>query len=1018
MPERVFKSPGFFEQEIDLSQRQQRPFGVPAGIIGTAEKGPAFVPVTVGSFADFKTKFGTLDSKKFGPYAVNEFLKNRDAVTYMRVLGAGSNTTLSDISVTQNQGRVKNAGFVVTGSATDLDFALRRNNIVQFLSARHTVSGSETYRMPMFTDNDSFDSGLTNANIVRAVLFSAAGTRFQVGALGTTFTKNMPDGTYLTDTTSTHFKLYLSTSAGSSFANDDGIAGVRIYTASLDPDNQQYIGNVLNTDPSRFGAERHLLYLDFAVDAQLAYATSVAIMSGTSNTSTSRPFTIDGAALTFENMFGHFDSRYSGATSTNIISQPFGLKEYNLFTVSTLDDGAYPNDKIKISIANLRASVDPADEYGEFDILVRDYNDTDQDPEILEQFNRLSLNPQAPNYFAAAVGDSRAYFKFDAEQKEERRLVVEGKYPNLSTYIRVTPSDEVANAIVPAAALPFGFRGLAVLKTSDTLNDFDLNPRRLAWASGTVSPGREVAYSEVQYLSSSIVPPLPFRYKVTKGIGSSTENYQGQKGPMELVDGRLYWGVKFERNKKPMDPNPSSEKNLCVKSFGKMMGIAKLDALVTGSGADTFNNNKFTLARVALYNQTIPQLTASAADHMLEAAYIRNGVVNPTTYKIADAVNVGAGAHNRVTFACLVHSSSVEFNRFTDFAKFNILMGGGSDGINILDKSDAEMGDRATSRGAGGNASSQSSSGFNFNQAGSGKYNNAVFAYRSAVEILTDPLISNVNLLAIPGIREPFVTNHAADLTRAYAMAMYALDLEEYSDSSVRLYGSGSVKASVRRTREQFDSRAISNNYVATYFPDVVIDDEVNNQRVRVPASVAALSAISFNDKVGYPWFAPAGFNRGALDFVKQVDIRLSASDRDALYESRINPIATFPTQGFAIFGQKTLQFTKSALDRVNVRRLMLEVKRLVIRSAEKILFEPNTPATRSRFVSDATPLLANIQTQAGIEDFRVIMDGTNNSQTDVESNRLNGRIVVVPTRAIEFIAIDFIITNAGVSFE
>ena len=118
MPEQTFISPGFFEREIDLSQRQQAPLGVPAGIIGTAERGPAFVPITVGSMPDFKTKFGELDPKRFGPYAVNEFLKHRTAVTYLRVLGAGANDTSSDIETTRLQGTVRNAGFVLAPVAS------------------------------------------------------------------------------------------------------------------------------------------------------------------------------------------------------------------------------------------------------------------------------------------------------------------------------------------------------------------------------------------------------------------------------------------------------------------------------------------------------------------------------------------------------------------------------------------------------------------------------------------------------------------------------------------------------------------------------------------------------------------------------------------------------------------------------------------------------------------------------------------------------------------------------------
>ena len=135
------------------------------------------------------------------------------------------------------------------------------------------------------------------------------------------------------------------------------------------------------------------------------------------------------------------------------------------------------------------------------------------------------------------------------------------------------------------------------------------------------------------------------------------------------------------------------------------------------------------------------------------------------------------------------------------------------------------------------------------------------------------------------------------------------------------------------------------------------------------------------------------------------------------MYESNINPIANFPNKQFVIFGQKTSQLARTALDRVNVRRLVLEVKRQIEIIAQNLLFEQNNAATRKRFIKSSSTSLANIQSRKGIEDFRVVMDDTNNSAEDVDNNRLNGKIVIVPTRAVEFIAIDFVITNAGVEF-
>ena len=278
-------------------------------------------------------------------------------------------------------------------------------------------------------------------------------------------------------------------------------------------------------------------------------------------------------------------------------------------------------------------------------------------------------------------------------------------------------------------------------------------------------------------------------------------------------------------------------------------------------------------------------------------------------------------------------------------------------------------------------------------------------------------MIVNTNLLAIPGIRDTNVTDLALRLNRDYSMAMYVMDIQHYDEDENRLFDDSDAFSNPRETAEQFDGRGVDNNYSATYYPDVFLADPINNMNVRVPSSVVAYSALGYNDQVAYPWFAPAGFNRGSLGSVVNTEVRLSTGDRDNLYDARINPIANFPQGGFVIFGQKTLQKAKSALDRVNVRRMLLEVKRLVVQIADKLLFEPNTPATRQKFVGQIAPILALVQSQQGIEKFAVVCDQTNNTTEDVEQNKLNGRIVVVPTRSIEFIAIDFIITNSGVLF-
>jgi hypothetical protein len=1075
MAEQTFRSPGFFEKEIDLSARQATPLGIPAGIIGTSVKGPAFVPVTVGSLADFETRFGSLDPDRFGPYAVREFLKNRTAVTYIRVLGAGANETTTDIETTRTKGTVKNAGFSVAAVAqTDPGTLYKKHKgAVQFLVASHSINEHEQRGYPAFSDNDSFpNTGYTVAaggcNIVRGVLFTTTGSRFAVLDYDQTWASahNDPQGSEddvasqgdlgLGGTTAaSHFKLVLSSSSGAEFANDES-SGLRIYTASLDPNDQQYIGKILNTDPHKFQSEEHLLYLDFAVESEVAKAidtNGVAIVSGSASTTT------DGGDTTtaFLNLFGKFNTRYTTPTTPMIISQPFGAKEYQLMRFETISDGQWGNNKFKVSIANIRKSSDPNDKFGSFEVQVRRFGDSDIDTEILERYPECNLNPNSDRYIARLIGDKKVTYNFDADDIDERRLLINGKYPNKSARIRVSMHLDVENEEVPAESLPFGFLGIPTIKTNNTLTDSSTQLKapdgsalgestpgtnRLAMSGSRQDLSLATIVGSNQTLTGSIVPPLPMRFKITRGNVAKTGYSLGQPGDDERVDGRFYWGVKFERTPVSssagngstdlaiLNTNVSKTANPLVAAYTKFAGIKKLDTVVTGTGADVFNNNKFTLARVALVNvldssQHISDVTGTAKEHMLDACYIRNGNPDSSKYTIPDPVQ---GSNSRITMATLVHSSAVVFNRFTDFNKFSTIFYGGFDGLNILDKDNHLMTDKASSSDTGGLAGETVTGGLGLTStddgtmSGKGRKNNVVNAYRVASRIITDPIANNINILAIPGIRDKFVSDYTLDRVKDYGMAIYLMDLVNYgidsAGSSERLFGDSSLKPNVRETTEQLDSRSIDNNYTATYFPDVWIEDPVNNRNVKVPASIAGLSALAYNDRVSFPWFAPAGFNRGALDFVKNTATRLTSADRDSLYDVRINPIANFPNGGFVIFGQKTLQMAKSALDRVNVRRMLLEVKRLVVGVANRLLFEQNTPATRSRFVAQVTPLLALVQAQAGIEQFRVVCDDTNNSQDDVESNKMNGRIVVVPTRAVEFIAIDFIVTNSGVSFE
>lgn len=1015
MAEQTFKAPNFYEREIDLSAPSiTGPVGVPAAVVGTANKGPAFVPVTVANFNEFVQLFGNLDPKQFGPYAVNEFLKHRAALTYMRVLGAGANSTDADLSATQSYGTVKNAGFVLSGSTTAASADLRNPGVVQFLVAKHALAANAYIGMPVFADNDSVPSG-DSVNLVRGLIMTPNTARVMV------LTSSLPvttAGVGLGDSTegdaSGKFKIIISSSLGSSFSTSDSISGVRVLTASFDPSDKDYFGKILNTDPDKFVQEQHYLHADFAVDVNVAYVSSsfgIAVLSGSSNTSSNGL-----SSKFFREVFGSYNTRYTAPKTSYFISQPFGTTEYDLFKFEAIDDGDYANNLYKISISNVKASTDDSNKYGTFNVQIRAWDDTDTSLNILEQFSNCSLDPNSENYVAKLIGDRKVYYNFDAVNPSEKRLVATGKYQNNSKYVRITMNEAVEKGNVPSNALPFGFRGPNLLNVNPVTKTTD------ALSTGRTRLGGQLAASHLA-LSSSFLPPVPFRFKVTRGELAASQVFTGEPGPSEQANVAYYWGVKFERASTASTPsstdvlnaNVVNEKNKLLESYTKFMGIEKLDALVTGSTADTLNNNKFSLSKVALYNDSVSHLTSSVNTHMKEAAYVRNAKLDNTDYTWTE------GGRRRLTFATLLSSGSAAlFNRFSAYAKFTNFMYGGFDGVNFLNRDARRLNDKSVSFDTatnGGASSGATVSGFSSNPSGENISNNGVASYLTAVDIMTNPLEANNNILSVPGIREPYITDQTMAKVRDYGLSVYVMDIPSYDDNGARLYDDSVNKPNVNQTSTQFDGRAIDNNYAAVYYPDVFIDDATNRRKVKVPASVPALGALAFNDRVTYPWFAPAGFNRAALDFVTNVSVRLGGADKDRLYESRINPIASFPRLGYVIYGQKTLQINKSALDRVNVRRLMLEIKRIIIDIAQRIVFEQNTPAVRNKFVADASFQLGLIQAQAGVEAFQVVMNESNNTQEDVDLNRLNGRIVVVPTRVVEYIAIDFIITNSGVQF-
>jgi uncharacterized protein len=278
--------------------------------------------------------------------------------------------------------------------------------------------------------------------------------------------------------------------------------------------------------------------------------------------------------------------------------------------------------------------------------------------------------------------------------------------------------------------------------------------------------------------------------------------------------------------------------------------------------------------------------------------------------------------------------------------------------------------------------------------------------YTQSFYLLNDPNYSYTSIAA-PGLdydNHSTVLNVLLTNTKDRADSLAVIDLQNYDDNA-------NITAAVNT------AKTINNSYAAAYFPWLLSNDVATGRLVWSPASTFIPGVYAYNDKVGEPWFAPAGLNRGALPTVIKTQKGLAKANRDALYEGKVNPIAVFPRTGVVVFGQKTLQSKASALDRINVRRLLITVKQFLDQQAGNIVFEQNTTSTRNNFLAIVNPYLESVQQRQGLYAFKVIMDESINTPAVIDRNELVGQVYLQPTKTAEFIILNFNVQPTGASF-
>jgi hypothetical protein len=353
-----------------------------------------------------------------------------------------------------------------------------------------------------------------------------------------------------------------------------------------------------------------------------------------------------------------------------------------------------------------------------------------------------------------------------------------------------------------------------------------------------------------------------------------------------------------------------------------------------------------------------------------------------SAFNLEDLVDVPSGSMS--SSIALDNPDSLPYRRFT------VPFQGGFDGMNP-----------ARDIYLGGDIVANNSQGFNLatSQTAGSK------AYKKGLQAISNPDQFDFNLLVLPGViyeYHSYIANEALSLCEDRGDAFYIMD-------TVGL--NATLATAVTKAGE------IDSNYAATYYPWLRVIDTNTNKLLWVPPSVILPEIYAYNDNVAAEWFAPAGLNRGGISSAVGVKVRLPQPSRDTLYEGKVNPIAQFPGQGIAIWGQKTLQRRRSALDRVNVRRLLIAVKKFIASASRYLVFEQNVEATRNRFLNIVNPYLASVQERSGLFAFRVIMDESNNTPDVIDRNILYGQLYLQPTKTAEFIILDFNVLPTGAVF-
>ena len=1052
---KVFVSPGVYTTETDLSFVAQSVGVTTLGLVGETLKGPAFEPIFVTSFDEFTTLFGGTSPEKFvntqipkyeAAYIAKSYLQQSNQLFVTRILGlsgydAGpswSITTIANVdpttvgvNVTTGTAFIMNfsgstGGTVnITQNTTPdviwddfgLQYQLENGNLSTLeedittqlvaIFKDNTISGTSAYVFGSISGASYNEliadgiTGLTNvfscnnmdlssadltsddndvwyyASFVNQVNNGYSGYSFYTAISGLTnngsgnFNGSLSgqmftfSGTAFSEYNdvvvatlrSRGISLYNSTSAGPTYQvtglTDVGISTVGSYSAitrnpfstfaitgttiegenfsfetSLQNSDSEYITKVFSV--SNFAKLRFEvpLFVEEVYQNMLNYSYNKGYIRGINVDLIALPEARGGDTSSIaNNLF-----QYQSPETPFVVSELRGNKVYNLFKFISISDGDSANVEVKISIMNMSFN------NSTFDIMVRDFFDTDANPVVLEKFTNCTMNPDSNSFVAKKIGSSN------------------GEYPLNSAFIMIELSDEF-----PVDALPCGFEGYI-------MRDY----------------------------SGDILSPVP--------VYKTEYNFPGQ----------VIYNPPFGTTNGGSDAvtSPGDNVRRTFLGFSSSLGIDESFLMFKG-----FQNN---LNHCNVIDGT-PWNTKTKGFHMDSGATVVE-IGNAFTTSGESSFYVGDASFNS-------EPTSPENPYYRLYArKFTLCFAKGFDGWDIYRESrtngdDFILGATGYLKGACATSRYPTATGWgafkNISIGGddSDWANTDYYAYQLGIATFANPEATNINVFATSSIDYVnnsnlvegainMVQDDRADSVYICTTPDYDMFLPTTTDNLGLIFPTEAVN--------NLEETGIDSNYTATYYPWILVRDTVNNTQLYIPPTGEVCRNLALTDNIAFPWFASAGYTRGLVNSIK-ARIKLTQENRDTLYKGRINPIATFSDVGTVIWGNKTLQQADSALDRLNVRRLLLQARKLISAVAVRLLFEQNDEIVRQQFLDSVNPILDSIRRDRGIYDFRVTVSS---SPEDLDRNTLTGKIYLKPTKALEFIDIEFLITPAGATFE